>query len=57
MFDMTKVPDRDSDAVAGNYNVQKDCEDNSYRLTTRSGCHTRGSMKAIFGGNRKEQWG
>ena len=56
VFDMTRVPDRDSDDVAGNYNLQKDCEDSSYRLTTRWWCHTRGSMKVIFGGNRKAQW-
>ena len=28
--DMTKAPARGSDALAGNYNLQKDCEDNSY---------------------------
>ena len=56
VFDMTKVPEIYRGAVAGNYNLQNDCEGNSHRLTTPSWCCARVSMRAIFGGNRKAQW-
>jgi len=48
--DMTKVPDRGSDAVAGNHNLQNDCKDHFYGPATRSWCYARGLMKAVFAG-------